>query len=71
MIPRWLFAERIISAYKTGDRRFLLQAYLSDHKTSTREQAIRTIDKIAGMKGNEEMAKKLDEYESTNYTENI
>jgi alpha-galactosidase len=59
LVPRWLFAERIIAAYKSGDKRFLLQAYLSDHKTSTREQAEATIDKIIIMKGNEEMRKKF------------
>jgi alpha-galactosidase len=62
LYPRWIFAERIISAYKTGDIRFMLQVYLSDHRTQSREQAEKTIDDTISMKGNEEYAHKIAQF---------
>lgn len=59
LYPRWIFAERIISAYKTGDIRFMLQVYLSDQRTQSREQAEKTINATISMKGNEEFAYKV------------
>jgi alpha-galactosidase len=59
LYPRWIFAERIIAAYKTGDVRFLLQAYLSDNRTQSREQAEKTIIATIEMLGNEEFANKV------------
>ncbi len=46
LIPRWLLAERIIRAYQTGDIRFLLQAYLADHKTRSYVQAVEALQQI-------------------------
>lgn len=62
LYPRWIFAERIIAAYKTGDVRFTLQAYLSDHRTQSREQAEKTISDIVSMPGNEEFIHKVDQF---------
>ena len=60
--PRWLFAERIIATYKTGDKKFMLQAYLSDNRTRTREQAEDTIDAVVSMPGNEVFAQKVNDF---------
>lgn len=68
IIPRWLFAERLIEAYRTGDHRFLLQAYLSDHKTVNREQAEKTIYDVSILPRNETMAKHYDKF-INNYSE--
>lgn len=62
LIPRWLFAERLIEAYMTGDHRFLLQAYLSDHRTLSRDQAEKTIYDVSILPGNETMAKHYDKF---------
>lgn len=56
LFPRWLLAERIIGAYRTGDIGYILQVYLSDHRTLSREQAEKTICDVAQLKGNESMA---------------
>jgi len=39
ILPRWLLAERLIAAMQTGDARYLLQTYVSDHKTASFDQA--------------------------------
>lgn len=39
VIPRWLLAERVLEAMKTGDIGFLWQTLMSDHKISSPEQA--------------------------------
>jgi len=62
LIPRWLFAERLIEAYRTGDYKFVLQAYLADNRTYTREQAEKTIYDVANLPGNEAMAKHFDAF---------
>jgi alpha-galactosidase len=62
LYPRWIFAERIIATYKTGDLRFMLQAYLSDNRTKSREQAEETIDATVSMIGNETFAKKVNNF---------
>ena len=62
LIPRWLFAERLIEGYRTGDYKYLLQAYLADSRTRTREQAEKTIYEVANLPGNETMAEHLDAF---------
>lgn len=66
LYPRWLFAERIIAAYKTGDIRFILQAYLSDQRTKSREQAEKTINSIISMPGNEAYTEKVNQFRKEN-----
>ncbi|MEZ4706699.1 MAG: glycosyltransferase [Caldilineaceae bacterium] len=55
IVPRWLYAERIIRAHQTGDKRLLLQSYLSDQRTRSRTQAISAIDALINLPGNEAM----------------
>jgi alpha-galactosidase len=57
MWPRLLIAERAMAAYLTGDRRYLMQLMLSDHRTRTWEQAEHTLDALMAMPGNEAMSR--------------
>jgi alpha-galactosidase len=56
ILPRWLLAERIVMAMQTGDRRYLLQTYLSDHKTLSFEQATSALDALITAPWNADMA---------------
>ncbi len=56
ILPRWQLAERIIQATQTGDARFLLQTYLSDHKTHSFEQAQEALCALIEAPWNREMA---------------
>lgn len=42
-VSRWLLSERIIEAYLHNDMKQLLQIYLSDHKTTSFNQAINAL----------------------------
>jgi len=46
MWPSWLRMERQLAAYRTGDRRYLMQAVLADHRTRTWEQAEAVLDDL-------------------------
>ncbi|KPK64995.1 MAG: hypothetical protein AMK73_04275 [Planctomycetes bacterium SM23_32] len=48
MWPRWLQMERTLAAYTTGDRRYLTQALLHDHRTGTWEQAEEALEALMG-----------------------
>lgn len=52
MWPRWLRMERTLAAYLTGDRRYLMQSLLHDHRTRTWEQAEEALDALMGMPHN-------------------
>ncbi len=56
MWPRWLAMERSLAAYLTGDRRYLMQLMMADHRTRTWEQAEEALDALMRMPGNEAMA---------------
>jgi alpha-galactosidase len=46
MWPSWLRMERQLAAYRSGDRRYLMQAVLADHRTRTWEQAEAVLDDL-------------------------
>jgi alpha-galactosidase/6-phospho-beta-glucosidase family protein len=58
--PRQLLCDRIVSATRTGDIRFLLQTFLSDHKTASYEQAVTALSTLVA--ANPDMA---DHYQKT------
>lgn len=52
MWPRWLQMERTLAAFLSGDRRYLMQAVLHDHRTRTWEQAEAALEAPLRMPGN-------------------
>jgi alpha-galactosidase len=46
--PRWLQMERTLAAWTTGDRRYLTQAVLHDHRTRSLEQAEEALGELIG-----------------------
>jgi hypothetical protein len=54
--PRWIWAERALAAYQTGDRDFLIQMLLADHRTLSWQQAEETLEKFMGMSENVQLA---------------
>jgi alpha-galactosidase len=57
MIPRLLITERSLAAFLTGDRRYLYDILLSDHRTRSLEQAEVILQSVLDLPGNEEMVK--------------
>jgi alpha-galactosidase len=57
MWPQWLQMERSLAAYLSGDRRYLIQMLMSDHRTRTWEQADQALTALMRMSGNEPMAR--------------
>jgi alpha-galactosidase len=55
LLPRVLLCDRIVAAHRTGDCRFLLQAWLADHKTTSYEQARSALTALITAPGNEAM----------------
>jgi alpha-galactosidase len=54
--PRWIWAERALAAYQTGDRDFLIQMLLADHRTLSWQHAEETLEKFLGMSENVQLA---------------
>lgn len=57
MWPRWLQMERGLAAYLTGDRRYLMQSLLHDHRTRTWEQAEEALEALMAMPHNAQAAR--------------
>lgn len=49
MWPAWAAMERRLAAFRTGDRRYLMQALLSDHRTRSWEQAEGVLDALQAL----------------------
>jgi len=56
MIPRLLVTERALAAFLTGDRRYLYDILLSDHRTRSLQQAEEVLQAVFDMPGNEDLA---------------
>jgi alpha-galactosidase len=54
--PRWIWAERALAAYRTGDRGYLMQMLLADHRTLGWEHTEQALEQFMGMPGNEALA---------------
>jgi alpha-galactosidase len=46
LLPRVLLCERIVAAQRTADIRWLLQTFLSDHKTTSPDQAVAALSAL-------------------------
>jgi len=57
MTPRLLVTERALAAFLTGDRRYLYDTLLSDHRTQSLQQAEDVLQAVFDMPGNEDMAR--------------
>lgn len=55
IMPRYLLAERIISAHMQKDLRFFAQTYLSDNRTNSKCQVDAALSNLVNMCGNEQM----------------
>jgi alpha-galactosidase len=57
LIPRIMRMEWALEAFLTGDRRVLEEFLIRDPRTRSYEQAVKVIDEILALTGNEEMRK--------------
>ena len=54
--PRWLAMERHLAAFLTGDRRYLMQLVMQDHRSTSWEHGEQALDTLLSLPGNEGMA---------------
>lgn len=55
IFPRWIFAERLITAYSSRDKRYLMQTYLDDQRTRSWEQASDALNGLFALPGSAAM----------------
>ena len=55
ILPDWLDMERMLLAFKTGDRSMLLWNALQSHQTRSYEQGLAVLEDLLSMPGDEEM----------------